>query len=471
MTDRFLLLGLVCAALPGCGGAFCDEYPEACGDPVAGHPPAGAGDTGGGQPGGGAGGGEPTCGEPCVANDAATTVECVDGRCEYTCALGFVSCDQDPSTCETKSDDDGNCGGCGVDCAYDECTLIDESYACNDPIDIDAGDSHTCAIKRDGSIWCWGLNNYGQLGRPTPGSFATTPAAIASLPGTFRAAQQSQGRNYGCARSDDGAFACWPTIPTTNAMAQVMTGPDVDTITSFELSERDLEVIAITDPGQSLRKFIYNFSTTALVLEPLTSGSGQVGATSGYHRCVIFSGGALKCWGADDLGQVGNGGATSTTVSIPFEVMSGTEFIAVGTGEKHTCALALNGTIYCMGRNGSGYIAGTETAVESPVPFIAQPPFSALFVGTRTNAAVSNDQLYLFGDNDANQVKPSSGDATGPTLYALSAGDVPVDVALGMSHTCVLLKSGFVKCWGANATGQLGTGGVTPSSSPVTTLL
>ncbi len=422
--------------------------------------------AGAGGPAGGAGGGAPICDPACIANDTNTTADCVDGECVYGCLPGFINCDEDPTTCEAAGDEDGNCGACGVDCAYDECAQIDDVFACNDPVDIEAGEFHTCAIKRDGSVWCWGLNNFGQLGIDTGTNFALLPAAMTSLPAGFHAVRQSLGRDNGCVQSDAGVLACWPKGANSMATTQVVSGSGVDKISTFDLSSRNGESIVAQEDIALVSSFVFQDTLPTISLSTVAQGAGSAVSTAGTHRCAVFLDGALKCWGVDSNGQIGNGTEITGEVFQPYEVMAGTDFNAVGTGDGRSCALTVGGDVYCMGKN---VILGTFA--ESPV-LKAGGPFDDLFVGWLTNAALKNGRVYLFGVNNDEQVRPTESPlVTDFTEYPLLATDVVVDVALGSSHTCVLLETGLVECWGVNGTGQLGNGGTSASSVPVITLL
>ncbi len=400
-----------------------------------------------------------------MAGDENTTASCVDGACEYTCAPGHGDCDEDPTTCEVDFTAEPNCGGCGVDCGYDDCQLIDDAYACNDPVELSAGRDHVCAIKRDGSIWCWGANTWGQLGVNTALAINSAPVQITSLP-DFRAVKISQGLQAGCAQSDLGAFACWRGNDQSEAVE--VTGDGVPDITEFELGNLG-DNLALLGPNHAMKLFSFDLSTQTVTMTNAATGTGLAVSTSGGHRCVVLADNSMKCWGSNSYGQVGNGsGGAGQTVSAPTAVAG--SFQAVGTGEEHTCALTTTGDVECWGRNRIGS-SGTSNSVHGSPTTMVTGVAEALFVGRSHNAVLEQGgTLVMFGDNDQSQCVPSGGDQITPVGAPLSTSDKPVSAALGSQFTCALLESGLVKCWGANGFGQLGNGGTTPSSVPVTVL-
>jgi alpha-tubulin suppressor-like RCC1 family protein len=157
-------------------------------------------------------------------------------------------------------------------------------------------------------------------------------------------------------------------------------------------------------------------------------GDGGVRATAivagTYHSCALLSTGGLDCWGANFFGQLGNG--TTTSSSIPVEVDGIANAIQIAAASD-SCALLSTGGVNCWGYNPDGELGdGMSTGPENCEP-----------------SACSTMPVEVSGLTTATQV------------------------AAGQDHTCALLSTGGIDCWGSNAQGQLGNGTTTDSSTPV----
>lgn len=197
------------------------------------------------------------------------------------------------------------------------------------------------------------------------------------------------------------------------------------------------------------------------------------------HTCALLDNGAVKCWGGNEKGQLGQGGidtwgsSPSTTVdSLPeIELGAGLAAVSITAGRDFTCALLSNNSVKCWGDN-SRYQLGTTTVlsgamgdtVDLGADFIPVLVMSGCY-SQHVCAISTTGRLQCWGDNSQCQLGkgPQGPDArqAANTVFPnvsipLGSGRKAVSVAIGGLHTCVLLDNGSVKCWGQGWWGKLG---------------
>jgi alpha-tubulin suppressor-like RCC1 family protein len=329
-----------------------------------------------------------------------------------------------------------------------------------------AGGAHTCAIVV-GGVKCWGDNYYGQLGLGDRTPRGTVPTDMGdALPFVdLRAARPvavAAGLFHTCVLLDDGHVQCWGG----NQFGQLGLGD-------------------VTNRGDDP-------SRTGGALVPVDLGGDESAvaiAAGAYHTCAILGDGRLKCWGANDHGQLGvdripmQGDSSETTgdrlAAVKFE--DGLKTVAVAAGAFHTCALREGGDLYCWGANMSGQLGvGTQTDVVIGSNVLTHLDLGAgrfavsVAAGASHTCAVLDDrsvrcwglgafgQLGLEDPRNRGDDAGEMGDALPPiALGTLAGGALPADVVTaGAYHTCALLATGDLKCWGRNGLGQLGLGDI-----------
>ena len=300
------------------------------------------------------------------------------------------------------------------------------------------GGVHTCAINSLASLYCWGTNWNGAVGDGT----TTDHLAPVLVAGSISFTQVATGSGHSCALSDLGDAYCWGR----NYAGQLGDGTTTDR------------------------------TAPTLVLGGLTFASIDVGFN---HSCAITTAGAAYCWGGNDLGQLGDGTSTASRTS-PFAVAGGLNFSVIRAGSKHTCALVTtSGLAYCWGANGLGQIGNgaggvSDTGkVTSPTAVSGGRAYTQLDAGGSHNCAITGNFTYCWGWNGYGQIGVSSSEtcaAARPcfrTPVRLPANLHFVAVGLGTSHSCGLDSSGALSCWGNNTHGQIGDGTTTNRPSPV----
>jgi alpha-tubulin suppressor-like RCC1 family protein len=190
--------------------------------------------------------------------------------------------------------------------------------------------------------------------------------------------------------------------------------------------------------------------------------------------CALLSDGTVECWGANGVGQLGNGTKTYTSTPVAVSGLSGVS--AITAGGSHFCALVSGGTVECWGYGFVGQLGNgiTGTSSSTPVAVSRLAGVSAISAGNNhTCALLSGGTVECWGNGLAVQLGDGSTDDRPtpvgvPSLSGVSVISAGVSaISAGGNHTCALLSGGTVECWGDNEMGQLGNGTTTSSSTPV----
>jgi alpha-tubulin suppressor-like RCC1 family protein len=200
---------------------------------------------------------------------------------------------------------------------------------------------------------------------------------------------------------------------------------------------------------------------------PVADGLTFVAVSSGHdHTCALSAVGAGYCWGANRVGQLGDGTVTNTW--RPVAAAGGLRFVVLNAGGGYTCGLTATGVAYCWGANDRGQLGdGTMIGSPTPLPVAGGLTFTSLSVGFLHTCGLTPDGVaYCWGENGDGQL----GDATTidhPTPVPVAGGLTFTALSLGFFHTCGLTPGGVAYCWGDGASGQLGNGTLTTSAIPL----
>jgi alpha-tubulin suppressor-like RCC1 family protein len=213
-------------------------------------------------------------------------------------------------------------------------------------------------------------------------------------------------------------------------------------------------------------------STTTRPTPALVAGGhtwAQITA-GGSHTCGVTTAGAGYCWGLNTNGQLGTGNTTQST--SPALIAGGRTWAQVSAGTSHTCGVTTAGAVFCWGLNTNGRL-GDASTTQRTSPVAVTLPGSATAAGITTgdahSCAVSTaGAVACWGLNSTGQLGDASvTQRTSPVTTAVPAAVVATQVSAGANFTCALSAAGTMYCWGTNASGQLGTGNTTQSTSPV----
>jgi hypothetical protein len=174
---------------------------------------------------------------------------------------------------------------------------------------------------------------------------------------------------------------------------------------------------------------------------------------------ALLGDGHFFAWGANGVGQLGTGDTTDANTAQ--YVTTDSTAVAIAGGAGHTCTLHADGTVWCWGLNEFGELGdGTQVTRSTPAKVVGlSGPVTQIATGwDHTCALLSSGQVQCWGENASGQVGDLSGvDRSSPVAVNLGS-DVATSVVAGMGHTCVTTQALGISCWGDNSFGQLGNG-------------
>lgn len=307
-------------------------------------------------------------------------------------------------------------------------------------IDVDGFSRHVCGVTTDGEAYCWGENNFGQLGNGNL-EISSVPVPVQGRQ-TFKSV--SAGWRMSCGVTRTGTAYCWGR----GVWGQLGDG----------LATQSLVPVKVAGNH---------------VFEVVEVGSNNL-------VCGVTTAGQILCWGLNWTGALGtasdetcgSGELVLPCARTPMPILSDESFKAVGVGQSYACGVATSGALWCWGQNSQGQLGTTTNEIcrsptsgnptacsRTPLRISEVPALSMVSAGVSHTCAVSEDgEGFCWGKNLFGQLgrggvavdpQPSSSVLTVTNFESISAG---------MDHTCGVSADGDLYCWGANNVGQLGTG-------------
>lgn len=391
-----------------------------------------------------------TCQERCsdTAPCSKGPLRCEEGAHQSEQSVGLcesVCVNQEPCTvsqlvletgrsCALRSDGRVSCWGSnhfgqlGIGPTKDWSATPEEVSGLTEVKSVAAYDAHTCALRGDGSVFCWGYNRSGQLGNGQT-SEQYKPLPVGSLTEIWELAV---GLEHSCGLHSDGGAFCWGRNNAGQLGQETWPSPSPP-----------VRVSDLTD---------------------------AVAVAVGYaHSCALRREGNVFCWGANLSGQLGDG--TRTNRFVPVRVSGLTEVTALVLGRSFGCTLRKDGSVFCWGENATGQLGdGTRTERLVPVQVSGLTEVTALSAsGYHSCALQRSGLLSCWGSNIAGQL--GDGTKTERLIPVQVNGLTEIEnFSMSSTHNCALRKDGGVFCWGLNSSGQLGDGTIMERTEPVQVL-
>lgn len=294
---------------------------------------------------------------------------------------------------------------------------------------ISSGIYHSCALKNDGSVWCWGANYNEQLGAVDAGNAVATPR---QAPFTSPVAELVAGGYRTCVRTTSGGVECVgdngngqlgggdaapPNAPAQIATPTVMVG-----------------VVGAVDLDVALRQ-----------------------------TCVLVADGGVYCVGRNLEGQLGRGDAGgSSSTAAPVIGLPAVARLGVMAGNS-ACAITPGGDLHCWGQSAPSSIAPDAATPAQPFPMKVPGVTDVAEVSGgyfSTCARLGDGGVSCWGDNSGGQLGVAP-DASAASVGPVAIGGLAKAIQISASwdkYVCALIEGGAVYCWGNNENGRLGRG-------------
>lgn len=330
---------------------------------------------------------------------------------------------------------------------------------------ITAGFEHTCALTIDGDTYCWGSNQYDQLGngeltetcaRGTIGC-SSTPVRLEGAPRFTALAASMHGT---CGLDASGRAHCWGDV----FGAVPVEIPGGHAFVTLDSSPSGQLTCGLTAAGQA---WCWGLKPPDGGGPYFLSGPDPVSASSafayidvgGEHGCGIDAAGNASCWGANQFGQLGagvsglEGGVSESLVPVPVE--GGLELALVASASSYSCGLDTTGALHCWGRGfpGDGYrrVPDRRTIAHGARPvrlWTTDPTWAEMRAGSLDTCGLTGDgEVYCF------TATPTARDRR---PRRVDSDEAFVAFTVGTGHACAIGEDAFAYCWGRSDRGQVG---------------
>jgi alpha-tubulin suppressor-like RCC1 family protein len=402
---------------------------------------------------------DPLCATVCgtcpldLACNVDNECEGIGGACPEAAMCNNRECGPDPVCNE-------DCGSCvpGYTCSTIGTCEVDPDDPGLAVTQLAAGSSHVCALFEDGSVKCWGDHAHGQLGLGNTDGHGDQVdemgpgLPLVDLDSEASVSSLASGHDHTCALMSDGRVKCWGA----NSSGQLGIG---------EWTNRGDDADELGDELPSVN--------LGFEVEDLCAGAS--------YSCALSTGGAVKCWGDNEFGQLGQGdtanrGGVGDELGDTLPAIDlGGDAEAISCDSRHACAQMSGASLKCWGYNQDGQLGLEDSehrgdAADEMGNALAAVDLDGAVSSISTrwshSCALVDGEVKCWGDNDNGGLgqgddtpRGASAGSMGPNLDPVALGSFDtVELAVGFGHTCARSDAGEVKCWGFNGGGALGLG-------------
>ncbi|MEC8024732.1 MAG: Ig-like domain-containing protein, partial [Myxococcota bacterium] len=284
-------------------------------------------------------------------------------------------------------------------------------------VEVATGGAHSCAILSEGALRCWGQNTFGQLGAGTINAGTHIPQTV-NLNGFARGV--AMGQAHTCGVRTDGSVYCWgnnvrgqlglgnqtatavPSAVNVGGAVKVVAG-DEHTCVVVSGGNNEVRCWGAGDQGQ-LGAANTNDSAVPQLVSGLDKPLKDI-AAGADHTCVVFSDGTVACWGDNSAGQLGDG--TNDDSAIPTAISGLDQVLSLSGGADHTCALRADDTVRCWGANDLGALGTSNTiSATTPQTLIGASNMASLALGNKNSCLLRYDgTVDCWGDNSGQRLQ------------------------------------------------------------------
>ena len=284
-------------------------------------------------------------------------------------------------------------------------------------VEVATGGAHSCAILSEGALRCWGQNTFGQLGSGAINAGTHIPQTV-NLNGFARGV--AMGQSHTCGVRTDGSVYCWGNnargqlgLGTQTASASplpVNVGGAVKVVSGNEHTcvvvsggNNEVRCWGAGDQGQ-----LGSGNTADAAIPQLVTGLTEPLkdiAAGAEHTCVVFSTGTVACWGDNSAGQLGDGSTADST--SPTTISGLDQVLSISAGADHTCVLRADDTVRCWGNNELGAL-GTSNTISSTTPqtLVGASNMASLALGNKNSCLLRYDgTVDCWGDNSGQRLQ------------------------------------------------------------------